>query len=307
MTVRSNTPLISALHSLQGRLHRLVARQSLLVSSLLGVMALITVFVIPAHAVDVQIAPTNPHLGDTISVVVRATQATAPTVQFDGATYPTFALGDNRYRALLPTTPLDRPGRKEIRVLADDETRNLAISLRDRAFSVQRIQVRGGGSGGTDHEFARVNAFKQIVSPEKYWRGAFARPAAGPVTSEFGIRRYYNGVFANDYYHKGVDYGGGTGAAVVAPAAGRVVLVGRVADGFVLHGNTIGVDHGQGVASIFIHLSRIDVQEGDFVEAGQRIGAIGATGSATGPNLHWGLYVNGKSVDPVPWRNVGFE
>jgi len=83
--------------------------------------------------------------------------------------------------------------------------------------------------------------------------------------------------------------------------------VGREADGFVIHGNTVGVDHGQGVSSIFIHLSRIDVQEGDVVAAGQRIGAIGATGSATGPNLHWGLYVNGQSVDPVPWREQGFE
>jgi murein DD-endopeptidase MepM/ murein hydrolase activator NlpD len=86
-----------------------------------------------------------------------------------------------------------------------------------------------------------------------------------------------------------------------------VRLVGREAKGFEIHGNTIGLDHGQEVLSIMIHLSRIDVKEGDFVTAGQRIGAIGDTGASTGPHLHWGLYVNGVAVDPVPWRTTGVE
>ena len=133
------------------------------------------------------------------------------------------------------------------------------------------------------------------------------RPSQGRVSSIYGVRRYYNGVFAQNYYHRGVDYAAPNGSPVVAPAAGRVTLVGRVSDGFRLNGNTIGVDHGQGVVSVFIHLSRIDVREGDFVQAGQLIGGIGSTGFATGPNLHWGLYVNGVSVDPVPWRYDGFE
>jgi murein DD-endopeptidase MepM/ murein hydrolase activator NlpD len=80
-----------------------------------------------------------------------------------------------------------------------------------------------------------------------------------------------------------------------------------VAEGFELHGNTIGIDHGQGVLSIMIHLSRIDVQEGQRVEAGQVIGAVGSTGASTGPHLHWGLYVHGLSVDPEPWRQRGFD
>ncbi|MEM9979348.1 MAG: M23 family metallopeptidase, partial [Cyanobacteria bacterium P01_D01_bin.2] len=78
-------------------------------------------------------------------------------------------------------------------------------------------------------------------------------------------------------------------------------------DGFELHGNTIGIDHGQGLLSIMIHLSRIDVREGDFVQAGQTIGGIGSTGASTGPHLHWGLYVNQVAVDPVPWRYGRFE
>jgi murein DD-endopeptidase MepM/ murein hydrolase activator NlpD len=273
----------------------------------LGAIALISVLTSRAQALQVQVYPTEPQLGDTISVILQSDTGIAPTVLFQQESYPAFPMGGNRYRALLPTTPLDPPGRLDIQVNDGSETRNLALGLRDRDFPTQRITVRGGGSGGTDFEFDRVAAFKALVTPEKFWNGAFVRPNAGEITSGYGVRRYYNGVFANDYYHKGVDYGGGTGSAVVAPAAGRVVLVGREADGFVLHGNTIGVDHGQGVSSIFLHLSRINVAEGDFVEAGQTIGAVGATGSATGPHLHWGLYVHGKSIDPVPWRYDGFE
>ena len=104
-----------------------------------------------------------------------------------------------------------------------------------------------------------------------------------------------------------MDYAASTGSPVVAPAAGYIRLVGRVADGFELHGNTIGIDHGQGLLSIMIHLSRIDVQEGDFVRAGQTIGGIGSTGASTGPHLHWGLYMNQVAVDPVPWRYGEFE
>jgi murein DD-endopeptidase MepM/ murein hydrolase activator NlpD len=232
---------------------------------------------------------------------------TQPTVVVNQNTYQTFAIAPNRFRALLPTTPLDRPGQLKIQVNGVGDPQTIALQLRDRDFPTQSIWLSGGGSDGTDFEFDKVDAFKAIVSPEKLWNGKFQRPSEGEITTVYGVRRYYNGEFAQDYYHRGVDYAAGTGSPVVAPAAGKVALIGREADGFTLHGNTIGVDHGQGVSSIFIHLSQIDVREGDLVKPGQRIGAVGATGAATGPHLHWGLYVNGQSVDPVPWRYNGFQ
>ncbi len=108
------------------------------------------------------------------------------------------------------------------------------------------------------------------------------------MSTNYGVRRYYNGKFANDYYHRGVDYAGATGSPVIAPAAGRVALVGRVSQGYRVHGNVIGIDHGQGVISIFMHLSRINVQEGDLVKPGQIIGAVGSTGAATGSTFTLG-------------------
>jgi murein DD-endopeptidase MepM/ murein hydrolase activator NlpD len=266
-----------------------------------------------AQPMQVQVQPTNPQLGDTISVVVQlstdsASPATAPTISMRQKSYPLFALAANRYRALLPTTPLDAPGALNLQVVAANQTQAVPLQLRDRDFPTQSIWLGdGGGPEGTDYEFDKVDAFKALVTPEKFWNGPFLRPSQGEISTIYGVQRYYNGEFAKDYYHRGVDYAAGTGDPVTAPAAGRVVLIGRVADGFELHGNTIGIDHGQGVSSIFLHLSRIDVKEGDRVQPGQRIGAIGSTGIATGPHLHWGLYVNGQAVDPVPWRYQGFE
>ena len=272
-----------------------------------------TITATAANAPLVQVAPTTARLGDTISVVIQTENAgeAPPTVSMQQQTYPTFPIGQNRFRALLPTTPLDKPGTWDLKVAAGDAgAKNLSLQVNGRSFPTQRIRIRSSSSGGlqaTQHELSRVKAFRQLVTPQKFWNGAFIRPNRGRISTVYGVRRYYNGVFANDYFHRGLDYAGGMGSPVFAPAAGRVALVGRVSDGFRLHGNTIGIDHGQGVTSVFLHLSRIDVREGDVVEPGQVIGAIGSTGASTGPHLHWGLYVNGKSVDPLPWKNQTFE
>jgi murein DD-endopeptidase MepM/ murein hydrolase activator NlpD len=278
-------------------------------SAVLGAIALLFVLITPAlSATPVQIQPSNPQLGDTLSVVIQSSSSENPTINFNQKTYTAYPIGGNRYRALLPTTPQFTAGRQSIKVTADGTQQDLAVQLRGRTFPTQSIWLGAdGGPEGTDYEFDRVDAFKALVTPDKLWNGAFKRPATGEVTTVYGVRRYYNGEFAEDYFHRGVDYAGGVGAPVIAPAAGKVALVGREADGFEIHGNVVGIDHGQGVLSILMHLSRIDVKEGDTVQAGQTIGGIGATGASTGPHLHWGLYVNGLAVDPVPWRETGFE
>jgi murein DD-endopeptidase MepM/ murein hydrolase activator NlpD len=274
----------------------------------LAAIALLSVLATPAQAIQAQLQPSSPQLGDTLVVSMQGNYNTAPTVTLGQKTYTSFATGNNRYRAFVPTTPLDRPGRVTLQVNGNGESQTLTTTLRDRSFPTQSISLgAGGGPEGTDYEFDRVDAFKALVTPEKFWNGKLLRPSNAEISTGYGVRRYYNGVFAEDYYHRGVDYAGDTGSPIVAPAAGRIALLGREADGFEIHGNVVGIDHGQGVLSIMLHLSRFDVKEGDMVTAGQRIGAIGSTGAATGPHLHWGLYVNGACVDPVPWRYQGFE
>ncbi|MEP0982381.1 M23 family metallopeptidase [Leptolyngbya sp. AS-A5] len=300
-----NCKLLAVLYQLKAVF---LTKRSTLFSLVISlVVALSIVFLTaPSRALQAQITPRSPALGDTISVITQS--QTAPTIRFNGKTYPSFDLGNNRYRSLLPTTPLDRPGRLSIQISAGTDIQTIPITLRNRSFPTQSIWLPPGkDDNGSDYEFDRIDAFKAIVSPEKLWSGKFARPSQGGVTAGYGIRRYYNGVFAKDYYHRGIDYAGGYGSAIVAPAAGRVVLIGRESQGFKVHGNCVGLDHGQGVETIYIHMSRIDVKEGDVVRPGQRIGAIGATGAATGAHLHWGLFVHGAAVDPTPWRTNPFE
>lgn len=274
----------------------------------LAISSIVALAATPLRALEVRVTPQSPQLGDTLEVIVEpdADNPDEPQVTFGGRTYPVYPLAGNRYRALVPTTPLDASGRVDLKVFGSGgtRTRNLLVWLRDRTFPVQRIWLSGAANRpATESELAQVAAFKTLVTPEKYWQGAFLAPSGGRVSTIFGVRRYYNGKFANRYYHRGVDYAAGTGAPVVAPAAGRVALVGRESEGFHVHGNVVGVDHGQGVLSIFMHLSGIEVEPGTIVRAGERIGTIGSTGASTGPHLHWGLYVHGQAVDPVPWRN----
>jgi murein DD-endopeptidase MepM/ murein hydrolase activator NlpD len=272
--------------------------------------------------------PASPQLGDTLYVLVNGSNSAtpngsdpvAPQIALGKKVYPAFPLQTssnnirnsvtnnattNTWRALIPTTPLDPPGAKQLIINhGNAPSQTLNFTLRNREFPTQSLWIDESGNAlePTDTEWEQVSAFKKIVTPKKMWQGKFLRPNEGEVTTGFGVRRYYNGVFAEDYYHRGVDYGGGYGSPVIAPAGGVVRLVGDVNQGFRLHGNTVGIDHGQGVLSIFLHLSKITVQPGDTVIAGQMIGEVGSTGASTGAHLHWGLYVQGESVDPAPWR-----
>ena len=271
--------------------------------------ALPVAFASSVQAAQVDISPTSPKLGEAISVEITpddSANAGNLKVVSNGETYPVFPIAPNKYRAFVPTTPLQKPGKRVIRVYGDGQTRNLAVWVRNRRFPTQRIWLPKGKAGtrATKMELQRVKEFKALKTPEKFWDGPLKRPSVGRVSTIYGVRRYYNGKFANNYYHRGVDYAGAQGSPIVAPAGGRVALVGKEAEGFRVHGNVVGIDHGQGLTSIFMHLSRINVKEGDMVKPGQLIGTIGSTGASTGPHLHWGLYVNGQAIDPTRWRNT---
>ncbi len=143
-----------------------------------------------------------------------------------------------------------------------------------------------------------VNAVVLPVTPEKLWSGYFQAPTpfADTINSLFGTRRSYNGS-GFDYYHAGVDFGGGVGVQIYAPAVGRVVFAGPLE----VRGNATIIDHGWGVYTGYWHQSEINVQVGDAVQPGQRIGLVGNTGRSSGGHLHWELWVGGVQVDPLDW------
>lgn len=144
-------------------------------------------------------------------------------------------------------------------------------------------------------------------TPTRFWQGQFLSPAIAYAestyfTSRYGTRRVYLGQGTDlkvNWWHTGVDFGGGDGLAITAPAAGQVIFAGPLT----VRGNATILDHGWGVYSGFWHQSAIQVQVGQTVQQGDVIGLVGGTGRVTGAHLHWELWVNGVQVDPLDWLN----
>jgi hypothetical protein len=141
-----------------------------------------------------------------------------------------------------------------------------------------------------------IQSLVSAVTPVRYWDGPFALPSEGSTTSRFGVLRNYNNT-GYLYYHSGLDFSGRTGTPILAPAPGRVVFSGLLQ----IRGNTTFIDHGWGVYTGYLHQSELQVVAGQRVETGQVIGLVGGTGRATGPHLHWEVWVHGVPVDPLDW------
>jgi murein DD-endopeptidase MepM/ murein hydrolase activator NlpD len=131
-------------------------------------------------------------------------------------------------------------------------------------------------------------------TPTVHFRGSWLRPATGPVTGVYGSQRILNGKPRRPHF--GIDFAAPVGTPVVAPAGGQVVLAHK---NMYYTGGTIMIDHGHGLTSAFLHLSALSVKPGQMIERGQRIGAIGATGRATGPHLDWRINWFERRIDPA--------
>jgi murein DD-endopeptidase MepM/ murein hydrolase activator NlpD len=186
---------------------------------------------------------------------------------------------------------------------SDGRTLDRSLAVAPRAWRIEHVSVARRPSIPSAEferlrapETAQINAARAVNAASDGWRQRFVWPSRGRISGVFGSQRIYRG--EPGAYHSGVDVAGGAGAPVVAPADGVVVLA--AADKpFTLEGHLLIIAHGMGLNSAFLHLSRIDVKEGDRVRQGQRVGAIGASGRTTGPHLHWAVKWRSARVDPV--------
>jgi len=145
-----------------------------------------------------------------------------------------------------------------------------------------------------ERERERLRSLWKIMTPDRIWRGRFLEPLqALEVTSAFGLRRFINETPRQA--HMGIDLRAATGDTVFASNGGRVVLTGD----FYFSGQSVILDHGEGLYSMYFHLSRTLAEEGDEVLRGAPIGLAGSTGRATAPHLHWGIILRGAHVDPL--------
>lgn len=173
------------------------------------------------------------------------------------------------------------------------------------------MQVIAGGYGRQTINIENENLLSQTVedeeinllvrttsqfNPVKSWGNSLSLPAAATMNGVFGTLRSYNGSPFNRF-HRGVDFAGVPGTPVLSAADGTVVI----ADTLNIRGNAIVIDHGWGVYTLYAHQNTLLVNPGDTVVSGQAIGTIGSTGRITGPHLHWEVWLNGISVDPLQW------
>jgi murein DD-endopeptidase MepM/ murein hydrolase activator NlpD len=185
--------------------------------------------------------------------------------------------------------------------LSDGRIVRQELQVRPRQWDIQSLPTLARGTTPTPEflarrkiELERINMSRAIQSGSEGWQQHFVWPVIGRVSGVFGSQRIYAGEPGAP--HSGVDVARPTGTPVATPADGLVVLAAEAP--FTLEGNLLIIDHGMGLSSAFLHLSRIDVREGQQVRQGQIVGAIGATGRATGPHLHWGMMWRGVRVDP---------
>jgi len=192
------------------------------------------------------------------------------------------------------------PGEHFIEQNQNGQTYKKFFQVKDKQYTVQRINISNKRKVNPyESDMARILREKERKQKARnHYRYAevdldLLLPVKGIQTGSFGRRRVFNGQWRRP--HSGMDIAAETGTPVIAPSAGRVIELGD----FFFSGKLVYIDHGQGLISLFAHLSEVDVVIGDTVSKGQVIGKVGATGRVTGPHLHWSVGLNGTWIDPA--------
>ncbi len=208
---------------------------------------------------------------------------------------------NDRWQALVGLPLSTKPGTQTLLAGADrKQAQTIRFTVESKNYPEQRITLKDKAKVDLSPEdLARTQREQiEINRMKNHWRDTdrvdldFLPPAEGPLSGRFGVRRFFNNQPRSP--HTGLDFAVDQGTPVVAPAAARVLGTGD----YFFSGNTVFLDHGNGLITLYAHLDRIDVTEGQSLERGQRVGLVGKTGRATGPHLHWGVILNGTSVDP---------
>lgn len=215
---------------------------------------------------------------------------------------PLLVVGDViEWTALVGITLSAAPGEASIAVQAPEGgQRPLSYMVAPKRYREQQLKVSPRTVDLSPEDLAR---YERERAHQAVVMATFSQPlpqalrmqvpTPGRRSSSFGLRRVFNGQARSP--HSGMDIAAGTGTPVLAPLPGRVIDTGD----YFFNGSTVWLDHGGGLLSMVCHLSAIDVQLGDVLKTGERVGAVGATGRATGPHLHWGVMLNRTMVDPA--------
>lgn len=211
----------------------------------------------------------------------------------------------NVYTALIGVDMDAEPDLYSLTISAENEhgekvKKIVNINVKSAGFSIQRltlpkekVELDEATLSRVKLEDEKLGKIWDIFTDARLWNGDFILPVKGELSNDFGLRRIINGEPKKP--HSGADIDAPYGAPVYAPNDGRVVFV----DELFFSGNSVFIDHGMGLFSMYFHLSEALVKEGDTVKKGQIIAKVGSSGRATGPHLHWGIRLNGARVNPA--------
>ena len=263
----------------------------------LFILLLSLAFALPAHAEGFITRLLNKPVPGGVAVIEVGAGAAAPQVRYQDRPALVIKEDGQRWLAIVGVPLTVKPGEQQVSI--DGRTQAFRVSGRD--YRAQHITLKNkrqvnpnpADLARIERELAeQTQAYRQF-SPRQPSNLLFDKPVDGPLSSPFGLRRFFNGEERNP--HSGLVFAVPTGTPVKAPAAGRVILTGD----YFFNGKTVFVDHGQGLISMFCHLSEIGVKVGDQLARGAVLGKVGATGRATGPHLHWNVSLNDARIDPA--------
>ncbi|THB67119.1 MAG: M23 family metallopeptidase [Gammaproteobacteria bacterium] len=229
-----------------------------------------------------------------------------PVVTYKGRKILVTKNGD-KWFAVAGISLYDKPGKKYLKYA--NRKKSISFVVKSKKYKEQHITLKTN---------KHVNLSKKDLSRHKgekkrsgqaltRWSESgqpdlkLLQPVEGRYSSPFGLKRFFNGQPRRP--HSGLDIAAPKGSPIVAPANGTVMI----ASNFFFNGNTIYIDHGYGLVTMYCHMEKLSVKEGDTVKKGQLIGLVGTTGRSTGPHLHWGVALNGSMVDPLIFIESGEE
>lgn len=250
-----------------------------------------------AHAADSYLTRMlNKPVPGGVAVIDLGTAANAPTARYDGK--PVLVVREqDTWRAIVGVPLSVSPGPQQL----SSNGRTLTFTVAAKHYPEQHITLKNTRQVNPNPaDLTRINSELAVqttayrsFSPGTPSNLLLDKPVNGPLSSRFGVRRFFNGEERNP--HAGLDFAVPAGTPIKTPAAGKVILIGD----YFFNGNTVFVDHGQGFISMFCHMSKIDVTMGQVLARGEVVGRVGSTGRATGPHMHWNISLNDVRVDPA--------
>jgi murein DD-endopeptidase MepM/ murein hydrolase activator NlpD len=273
---------------------------------LLRMFIIALLFLAPdAYALDLEVLPKEVIPGDVFAVRLKNTGPSPAEAEFIGNKIDLYDSGDG-FVALVAIPLNTAPGKYSVIVRQGSEERTAGVEVMAHEFRTIELTLPEGKVTLSPKNLKRAQKESKLLgdiwsrNTSMSWAGGFVNPTGTKVSTEFGLNRLMNK--KRNSRHRGTDFRGKKGAPVRPINSGTVVLT----DDLFFGGGTLVIDHGMGLYSIYMHLSKFNVSKGDKVSKEQVVGLVGSTGRATGPHLHMSVKLKGVSVNPESLFRLGF-